>query len=126
MDVTPVVPAGKQVIDRYGTDGFRVAGVLFPGSILLFPDVTQDWAPTTMAEVTAESLTGVIAHGEVEILLLGCGRRMAMVPSALRSALKQAGIVIDAMDTGAACRTYSVLLGEGRRVAAALLPVAAS
>jgi len=126
MDVTPIVPAGKQVIDRYGTDGFWVAGVLFPGSILLFPDVTQDWAPTSMAEVTAESLVGIIAHGGVEILLLGCGRRMAMVPPALRAALKQAGIVIDAMDTGAACRTYSVLLGEGRRVAAALLPVTAS
>jgi len=125
VDVTPIVPAGKQVIDRYGTDGFWVAGVLYPGSILLFPDVTQAWAPTSMAEVTAESLAAVIAHGEVEILLLGCGRRMAMVPPVLRAALKQAGIVIDAMDTGAACRTYSVLLGEGRRVAAALLPVTA-
>jgi uncharacterized protein len=125
MDVTPIVPAGKQVIDRYGTDGFWVSGVLFAGSILLFPDETRAWAPATMAEVTADSLAGVIAHGEVEILLLGCGRRMTMVPPALRAALKQAGIVIDAMDTGAACRTYSVLLGEGRRVAAALLPVTA-
>ena len=125
MDVTPVVPAGKQVIDRYGTDGFRVAGVLFPGSILLFPDETRPWAPRAMAEVIEESLAPVMAHGAVEILLLGCGRRMALVPPALRARLRQAGIVIDAMDTGAACRTYSVLLGEGRRVAAALLPVGA-
>jgi uncharacterized protein len=125
MDVTPVIPAGKQVLERYGTDGFRVSGVLFPGAILLFPDETREWAPQRMAEVAADSLDAVIAHGEVEILLLGCGRRMAMVPAALRARLKQAGVVIDAMDTGAACRTYSVLLGEGRRVAAALLPVVA-
>ncbi len=125
MDVTPIVPAGKQVIDRYGTDGFWISGVLFPGAILLFPDETREWAPTAMADVTVDSLAPVIAHGAVEILLLGCGRRMAMVPPALRAALKQAGIVVDAMDTGAACRTYSVLLGEGRRVAAALLPVTA-
>jgi len=75
--------------------------------------------------VGEDSLAPVIARGGVEILLLGCGRRMAMVPSALRARLKAAGIVVDAMDTGAACRTYSVLLAEGRRVAAALLPVTA-
>jgi uncharacterized protein len=125
MDVTPVIPAGKQVLERYGTDGFRVSGVLFAGAILLFPDRTLEWAPRSMAEVTPESLDPVVSHGAVEILLLGCGRRMAMVPAALRAHLKQAGIVVDAMDTGGACRTYSVLLGEGRRVAAALLPVGA-
>ena len=125
MDVTPVIPADRQVIDRYGPAGFQVSGVLHPGSILLFPDETQAWSPTSMAEVTAESLAAVAAHGGVQILLLGCGRRMALVPPPIRAALKQAGIVIDAMDTGAACRTYSVLLGEGRQVAAALLPVTA-
>jgi uncharacterized protein len=125
MDVTPVIPAGKQVLERYGTDGFRVSGVLFPGAILLFPDQTLEWAPRSMAEVSIGNLDPVIRHAEVEILLLGCGRRMAMVPPALRAHLRQAGIVVDAMDTGAACRTYSVLLGEGRRVAAALLPVSA-
>jgi uncharacterized protein len=125
MDVTPIIPAGKQVIDRYGTDGFRVSGTLYPGAILLFPDETVAWPVTAMADVTAESLGPVVTRGGVEILLLGCGRRMALVPPALRAQLKAAGIVIDAMDTGAACRTYSVLLGEGRRVAAALLPVTA-
>jgi uncharacterized protein len=125
MDVTPIIPAGKQVLERYGADGFRVSGTLFPGAILLFPDETVSWAPRSMAEVTEASLEPVMARGEVEILLLGCGRRMTMVPAALRVRLRSAGVVIDAMDTGAACRTYSVLLGEGRRVAAALLPVTA-
>jgi len=125
MDVTPVIPAGKQVLERYGTEGFRVSSVIYPGAILLFPDETLTWAPRSMAEVTEDSLAPVVARGGVEILLLGCGRRMAMVPPALRARLKAAGIVVDAMDTGAACRTYSVLLAEGRRVAAALLPVTA-
>src|SRR5579859_4213078 len=86
MDVTPVIPAGKQVLERYGTDGFRVSGVLFAGAILLFPDETREWAPRRMAEVTEDSLDPAIAHGEVEILLLGCGRRMAMVGGAARPA----------------------------------------
>ena len=61
-------------------------------------------------------------NDRIELLLLGCGRRMAPPPSGLRQALRQAGIVLEVMDTGAACRTYNVLLSEERRVAAALLP----
>jgi uncharacterized protein len=63
----------------------------------------------------------VIARGDIEILLLGCGARMGTVPFALRKGLRASGIVVDAMDTGAACRTYNVLLAEERRVAAALI-----
>ena len=79
-----------------------------------------------MTGVTSESLAEVTAAGragEVEILLLGCGPRMAPVPRPLRETLRAAGIVIEAMDTGAACRTYNVLMSEGRRVAAALIAV---
>jgi uncharacterized protein len=99
-----------------------VSGVAYEGAIIVFPDRTLAWPAATAAEITLESLKPVIEHGGVEILLLGCGRRMRPVPPALRQGLRQAGIVVDAMDTGAACRTYSVLLAEERRVAAALLP----
>ena len=122
MDVTPLIPADRQVIESYGTAGFRVTGVAHAGSVLVFADATLDWPIATMAEVTAEALTPVMTRGDIEILLLGCGQRMAPVPAALRQALRAAGIVLDAMDTGAACRTYNVLLAEERRVAAALLP----
>jgi uncharacterized protein len=122
MDVTPLIPADRQVIDSYGAGGFHVSGAAYTGAILVFPDGTQPWPVTELAEVTAESLRPVVEHGHIEILLLGCGRRMQPVQSALRQALRQAGIVVDAMDTGAACRTYNVLLAEDRRVAAALLP----
>ena len=122
MDVTPLIPDDRQVIDSYGAAGFHVSGVGYDGAILVFPDGTEPWAAATLADVTAESLAPVIARGTVQILLLGCGRHMRPVPQALRQALRQAGIIVDAMDTGAACRTYNVLLAEDRRVAAALLP----
>lgn len=59
----------------------------------------------------------------MEFLLLGSGARMQLLPKALRQGLRDAGLVVEVMDTGAACRTYNVLLAEGRRVGAALLPV---
>ena len=125
MDVTPLIPADRQVIDSYGAGGFHVSGAAYSGAILVFPEATEAWRVTSLAEVTAESLAPVVARGDIRILLLGCGVRMQPVPLALRRALREAGIVVDAMDTGAACRTYNILLAEDRRVAAALLPARA-
>jgi uncharacterized protein len=126
MDLTPIIAADRQVIEAYGTQGFRVSGVAYAGAVIVFPDATVPWRASTMADVSAESLAAVTARAgganAVEILLLGCGKQLRAVPRPLREALRAAGTVIDPMDTGAACRTYDVLLGEGRRVAAALLP----
>jgi uncharacterized protein len=122
MDVTPLIPADRQVIEGYSASGFRVSGVAHHGAILVFPDATRAWGAVRIAEVTETSLAPVLAKGGVEILLIGCGRRMALIPKELRIKLREAGIVVDTMDTGAACRTYNVLLAEDRRVAAALLP----
>jgi uncharacterized protein len=122
MDVTPLIPADRQVIDSYGRESFRVSGVAHEGAILVFPDTTEPWAARGTDDLTPESLEPVVAHGDVEILLVGCGRRMVPIAGTVRARLRAAGIVIDVMDTGAACRTYNVLLAEGRRVAAALLP----
>jgi uncharacterized protein len=123
MELTPLVQAGRQVIERYGVSGFRVAGVVHRGSILVFPDRTEPWVAVDASSVTFESLAPVVEYGGVQILLLGLGRRASAVPIALRAALHAAGIVLEAMDTGAACRTYNVLVGEERSVAAALLPL---
>jgi uncharacterized protein len=126
MDVTPLIPADRQVIDGYSARGFRVGGVAHTGAIIVFPDRTMAWDVVAMAGVNAESLAAVIFRGqqhEVEILLLGCGGQMHAIPSELRHELREAGIVTDAMDTRAACRTYNILLAEERRVAAALLPL---
>jgi uncharacterized protein len=119
MELTPLAPAGRQLIERYSADGFRVSGVVYPGPVLVFPDRTMIWENPL---VSIEGLTPVIEHGGVELVLVGLGKRGAPVATALRAALKACGIGIEAMDTGAACRTYSVLLAEDRLVAAALLP----
>jgi uncharacterized protein len=122
MDLTPLVPAGRQVIERYAPSGFRVAGIIYRGPVLVFPDRTLPWDAPSRFPVTAESLAPVIERGGVQILLLGLGRTMSPVPRTLRSALRAAGIALEPMDTGAACRTYNVLVAEGREVAAALIP----
>ncbi len=120
-DVTPLIPAGRQVVDSYGRNGFHVSSVAYEGAILVTAEATVAWPVGSLAEITLDSLSPLFDRG-IEILLLGCGARMVPVPPALRAALKAKGMVIDAMDTGAACRTYNVLLAEERRVAAALLP----
>jgi uncharacterized protein len=122
MDLTPVVPAGRQVIEGYGPSGFRVSGVIWAGPVLVFPDLTLAWTAGDRAAVDWDSLLPVVAHGGVEILLLGLGARTAAVGGELRAALRRAGIVPEPMDTGAACRTYNVLSAENRKVAAALIP----
>lgn len=122
MDLTPIIPAGRQVIERYAASGFRVTGVIYHGPVLVFPDRTVAWVAASASAITWESLAPVIEHGGVRILLLGLGRVMAPVAAALRTALRDAGVALEPMDTGAACRTYNVLVAEGRDVAAALIP----
>ncbi|MBV9861158.1 MAG: Mth938-like domain-containing protein [Alphaproteobacteria bacterium] len=129
MELAPLQPTGRQVIERYAAGGFRVSGVVWPGPILVFPEATIAWelatpADRTEPDFTEASFAPVVERGDVQILLLGMGRRMAAVAPALRVALRRAGIALEAMDTGAACRTYNLLLAEERRVAAALLPPA--
>ncbi len=124
MEITPRVPADAQVIQSYGDGGFRINDRLFTGSLLVYPDRVAAWPVRSMAELTVESLAAVVgASPPVEILLVGCGRSLARVSEQIRHAMREAGIVIDGMDTGAACRTYNVLLSEERRVAAALIAI---
>lgn len=125
VDVTPLLPAGRQVVESYGGGGFRVSGRRYEGSVLVLPDRTLDWPVATLAELSAESLEPVAAADPVvELLLVGCGPRLQLLPRPLREALRARGVVLEPMDTGAAARTYNVLLAEGRAVAAALIAVA--
>jgi uncharacterized protein len=126
LDLTPLIPVGRQIVESYGEGRFRISGVSFEGSVLVFPDRTVAWPIASCAELGPESLPEVeeaARQGKVEVLLLGCGARMEMVPRPLRSRLRDAGVVIEPMDTGAACRTYNVLMADGRRIAAALIAV---
>lgn len=124
VDLTPLVPAGRQIIDRYGSGRFTVSGAVHQGSIVVFLDRTLPWPVGAIAEVTLDSLAPILAvRDTVEIVLLGCGARLTYIPSELRQALRQSGLAVELMDTGAACRTYNVLAAEERRVVAALVAV---
>jgi uncharacterized protein len=118
----PALVPGQQLVQAYGPGSFTVAGVRHQGSVLVFPDRTLPWTPATPADITLESLAELQpAAAAIDILLVGTGAKFAMVPPALRQAVRAWGPVVEPMATPSACRTYNVLLAEGRRVAAALI-----
>ena len=124
MDITPVIPKGKQIITGYGDGKFKIGGEMYEHSVLVFPDRVSPWPIAANAPITLENLNVVLdEEGEIDLLLIGCGRSQSILPPIIRSSLKEVGIGLEIMDTGAAVRTYNILLAEGRRVAAALIAV---
>lgn len=117
-------PEDRQVIQSYGAGRFRISNVVYEHPVLVLPERTLRWEIAADQALTTQSLAPLRELGDANILLIGGGKRALQIPAELRQWLREAGIVADAMDTGAACRTYGVLLAENRRVAAALLPVA--
>jgi len=103
---------------------FRIAGEAHQGSVIVLPERTLPWAVREAATITLPSLAQVTeAESQADILVIGCGPRFEPLPEGLREGLKQAGLVLEWMDTGAACRTFNVLLAEERACAAALIAV---
>lgn len=124
LDITPLVPTGRQLIQRYGNGGFRVAGEDFSGSVIVLTETTRPWATQSAESLNLESLTPIFeCSPAARILLIGCGARFIAPPAKLRSELKERGLILEWMDTGAACRTFNVLLAEERPVAAALMAI---
>ena len=118
MRLTEVTYGSARAIDGYGPGFFRVAGHVLKGACLVTP---WDAGPWGGFEDTAGPLSLL---GKIDVLFVGTGDRIAHVPAAFRAALEDQGIGVEPMASPTACRTYNVLLGEGRRVAVALLPVA--
>ena len=117
-------PRGRKVVSGYGDGGFRIAGERVDGSVILFPERFLPWVVTRLLDLQPQNFSDIIASAnEVDILLLGCGDVPPIIKQDLRDALKAHNIVIDAMGTGAACRTFNILLSESRAVAAALIAV---
>lgn len=116
---------GAHPIEGYGAGGFRFASMSHRGSILALPSGVYAWNAATPADICVASLEAVFreAPGSIEHLLIGSGIDFEPLSSGLRRRLSEAGIRAEPMPTGAAARTYSILLGEKRRVAAALLAV---
>ncbi len=115
---------GRAPIDAYGNGGFRFADMSHRGSLLCLPSGIHGWEPADPAAMTPADFSRVLAEADgIEILLVGTGRELRPLPAALRAALKEVRISADPMSTGAAVRTYNVLLAEDRAVAAALVAV---
>jgi len=122
MDITPLVGAGRQIIQSYSGGKFRVTGTVHDGPVIVFPDRTLAW-PAARPLSVGSFAPVIAAAAELDVVLFGAGAAVAADDLPLRKALKAAGLSVDIMDTGAACRTYNVMMAEGRRVAAVLLPV---
>jgi uncharacterized protein len=117
-------PAQVQVIRTYGPGRFLISNLEWREPVLVTPTVTTPWKVTHAGELSLASLAPLKdASVPTELLVLGCGARAIFVPPALRAELKAAGLALEVVDTGSACRIYNVLLAEGRRVAAALIPL---
>ena len=118
MRLTEVTYGSAKAIEGYGPGFFRVAGHVLRGPCLITP---WDAGPWGGLDDTASPLTLV---DRIDVLFVGTGTSLCHLPPAFREALEAKGIGVEPMASPTACRTYNVLLGEGRRVAVALLPVA--
>ena len=115
---------GRYPIDAYGNGGFRFADMSHRGSLLALPSGFHAWPVGSMAELTEGALDPIFAEGDaLELLLLGTGLDIAALPGAFRERFRSARIGLDVMQTGAAARTYNILLAENRRIGAALIAV---
>ncbi|MBT3559051.1 MAG: hypothetical protein HN644_04760 [Rhodospirillales bacterium] len=124
FEISPASITASHTVQRYGDGKFGIADEVYKGSVIVFSDHAQLWPVQSTEDITASSLLAIVERSDdVDILVLGCGERFGPPPQDLRAALKEHGIVLEWMDTGAACRTFNVLLSEARRVAAALIAV---
>jgi uncharacterized protein len=104
-------------IDSYGPGFFRIGGKRIDGAVAVFPSGVTAWGGLDDTDT-------ILAQAEtLDVLFVGTGAEIAHLPAAFRTTLEEAGIGVEPMASPAACRTYNVLLSEGRRVAVALIPV---
>jgi uncharacterized protein len=112
------------LIDAYGNGGFRFDGLSHRGSLLCLPTGMHAWPVSTPAQITLETLAPVFAAADdIDVLLIGLGTDITGLDPAIRAALRDRRIIVEAIATGGAVRTYNVLLSEQRAVAAALIAI---
>lgn len=112
-------------IEAYGNGGFRFAGMSHRGSLLCFPDGIWAWPVNSVAELNADTLSAAFERAEnLDFFLIGTGRVAWVLPAHLRDCFRELSLSVDEMATGAAVRTFNILLAENRRVGAGLISVA--
>jgi uncharacterized protein len=117
MRLTEITYGSAKPIDGYGPGFFRVAGQVMQGPVLVTPWDAGPWGGLT------DTAAPLSLAGRIDVLFVGTGAEIAHAPRAFKMALEDGGIGVEVMNSPAACRTYNVLLSEGRRIAVALLPV---
>lgn len=117
MKLNDMTFAGGRPVDGYGPGFFRVGGEVREGAVLLLPSGVSAWGGY------AELAPVLDAADAIDVLFVGTGAEIGYLPTDMRSLLEASGIGVEVMASPAACRTYNVLLSEGRRIGAALLPV---
>lgn len=117
MRLTEISYGTARPVEGYGPGFFRLDGQVLRGACLITPWDAGPWGGF------ADAAAPLALAGRIDVLFVGTGADIAHAPKAFRAALEAAGIGVEVMNSPAACRTYNVLLSEGRRIAAALLPV---
>jgi uncharacterized protein len=116
--------AGQNLIEAYGDMGFRMNQRRIEGSILILPGVVKSLDVNAQTDFDLNLLAPVFAvMDEIEIMILGTGATQKFPSMELKKPFLENNIALEAMDTGAACRTYNILVSEDRRVAAALIAI---
>jgi uncharacterized protein len=111
-------------IDAYGEGGFRFGGMSHRGSLLCFPDGIWAWPVADAKELSTAALSAAFDRADrLDFFLIGAGRDPWVLPAALREQFRALSLSVDCMPTGAAVRTYNILLAENRRVGAGLIAV---
>ncbi len=120
MDITPLVSADLKLVQSYKAGQFKINGQVYDHPVLICGENVSKWNVSAFDQVNDQirALTG-----QIDVLLIGAGVSFSVLPPAQRAQFQGLGFTVDVMDTPAACRTYNVLTSEGRRVAAALIPV---
>jgi len=124
MDVTPLVREGQQIIQSYVGGRFKISGQIYDSAVIVQPEGTRPWAfDKDFSDIVESDFEGLLKQAaSIDVVLFGTGAQQEFFSPALKRRLETQGLSVDVMDTGAACRTYNVLMAEGRRVVAALLP----
>lgn len=124
MDITPLIPQGRKVLNGYGGGSFTVNEEDINGNIFISPENVISWNVNNPEEITSDDFAELLSkEKDIELILIGCGEKHKVISSELRNYFRSRDINVEMMTTSAACRTYNVLLSEERKVSAALIAV---